>query len=343
MQPDAMTSPENDLPASIVRNDAGKLASLDDLKALLYEFNAKPDTETRLLGAKRFLTLADLRSINDRILAKLLNYDNITSSSINFIMSNKSIKDYSTWDEFEREKWDTVNSTVQAVTIKWDMRIQLPQFKNRQRHSLRCRIGREVAPKDIFQLMMTTDDVIEIMEAQSPCIVKVDFVNDVLANELLNIVEQWYQGLASIPEKSSIGTFLVSKGKRVSEILRMLLPISLLMIARQYLDLYEPLLGSESHDNIHAMIDIGIILTSVFVIGTYFGRKLERFIDSRIDKLERYPVFSISKGDRNAVDGHQVNNRSLSSEIIGRVGWILFGLLVTSIAKVIWSKVSTTL
>ncbi len=258
-------------------------------------------------------------------------------------MSNKSIKDYSTWGEFERENWDTVNSTVQAVTIKWDMRVQLPQFKNRQRHSLRCRIGREVAPKDIFQLMMTTDDVIEIMEAQSPCIVKVDFVNDILANELLNLVEQWYQGLASIPEKSSISTFLISKGNRVSEILRMLLPISLLMIARQYLDLYEPLLGSESHDNIHALIDIGIILTSVFVIGTYFGRKLERFIDSRIDKLQRYPVFSISKGDRNAVDEHQVINRSLSSEIITRVGWILFSLLVTSIAKAIWSKVSTTL
>ena len=46
-------------------------------------------------------------------------------------MANKSIKDYSAWDEFERENWDTVNSTVQALTIKWDMRILLPQFKNR--------------------------------------------------------------------------------------------------------------------------------------------------------------------------------------------------------------------
>ena len=42
-----MTTSDDDLVTSITKNEPGKLASLDDLKALLYEFNAKPDTETR--------------------------------------------------------------------------------------------------------------------------------------------------------------------------------------------------------------------------------------------------------------------------------------------------------
>lgn len=221
------------------------------------------------------------------------------------------------------------------------MRILLPQFKNRQRHSLRCRIGREVAPKDIFQLMMTTDDVIEIMEAQTPCIVKVDFVNVVLANELLNLVEDWYQGLASVPEQLSIGRLLITKGKNASEIFRVLLPISLLLIARQYLDLYEPHLSDANNYDTNWIINAGILFTSVFVIGSYFWRKLERFIGSRIDKLERYPAFLISKGDGNAVARHQIKNRSLASQIFGRIGLILFGLIVTSVAKVAWSKINT--
>lgn len=320
---------------SIIKDEVGRLASIDDLKTILYEFNAKPDTETRLLGDNKVVDLSDIRQLNERILGKLRNHDHIVTSSITFIMSGGKLKDYSTWGEFERENWDTVNSSVQSLTIRWDMRIKLPQFKNPQRHELSCRIGRALAPKDVFQLVMTADDVTEIMEAQSPCICKVDFINDVLANELLNQVEEWHKGLSAIPAKLT-ASLLSKKGKVVSEILRNILPIAFLLIAREYYSLYSPLLKSEDQDQMRQLVDLGIIFASVFATGAYVGKKLERSIDSRIDRLEQYPGFAISKGDAKAAEEYEGRNKSLSSQIYGRVGLTLFGLTITSIAKACW-------
>ena len=81
----------------IVPQETGATISLDDFKSLFYRLNAKPDTEIRLLPGKKTLELADIRSINEQIAAKLRNHD-ITADviSINFILSNKKIKDYST-------------------------------------------------------------------------------------------------------------------------------------------------------------------------------------------------------------------------------------------------------
>ena len=125
----------------------------------------------------------------------------------------------------------------------------------------------------------------------------------------------------------------------VSEILRNILPIAFLLIAREYYSLYSPLLKSADQDQMRQLVDLGIIFTSVFATGAYFGKKLERSIDSRIDRLEQCPGFAISKGDTKAAEEYQGRNKSLSSQIYGRVGLTLFGLTITSIAKACWGAI----
>src|SRR4028118_867365 len=97
----------------IVPQQAGANLTLDDFKSLFYKLNAKPDTEIRLLPGKKTLELADIRSINEQIEAKIRNHDLTANvASINFILSNKKIKDYSIWAEFERENWETLNERI---------------------------------------------------------------------------------------------------------------------------------------------------------------------------------------------------------------------------------------
>ncbi|WP_193195391.1 hypothetical protein [Nostoc sp. MG11] len=115
-----MNSSQTSENSSIVPQQTGTNMSLDDFKSFYYQLNAKPDTEIRLLPGKKTLELADILYINEQIQAKLRNHD-VTASigSINFILSNKKIKDYSTWAEFERENWNTINERIQTVTISW--------------------------------------------------------------------------------------------------------------------------------------------------------------------------------------------------------------------------------
>ncbi len=324
-------TPEN---SSIVPQQSGQLIPLDEFKSLWYHLNAKPDTEIRLLPGKKNLELADIRSINEQISAKLHNHELVSDiASINFVLSNRKIKDYFTWAEFERENWDTVNEKVRTVTIKWDLAIKLPRYQLPQRHSLKIRIGTEIPPKDIFQLILTSDDIVELMEARARSICKVDFVNDILAAELINIVANWHEGLRDLPETNPLSSFLARKGKLLSEIIRYCSPIFLLIISYQYYDFLMPLIGMQEQLSIKSLDALLILLAAIFVIGIFLGFKFERWIDKRIDKLEEYPKFSITRGDKKAVEEFERTNKKLTYQIVARFLWVVFSLVVTSSIK----------
>jgi hypothetical protein len=328
-------TPEN---SSIVPQQSGKLISLDDFKSIFYQLNAKPDTEIRLLRGKKNLELADITSINEQISAKLSNHD-VTAhiASINFVLSNRKIKDYSTWPEFERENWDTVNEKVRTLSIKWDIAIKLPQYNLPQRHSIKVRIGTEIPPKDIFQLILTSDDISELMEARTPSICKVDFINNILAVELLNVVSNWYEGLRDLPDPNPFNSFLRKNGRLLSEIIRYASPIMLLLVYSQYSDYLLPAIGIEekiSPKNLEALL---ILFAAFFMAGIFLGFKFERFIDERIDKFEDYPRFSITRGDSKAVEEFEKTNKKLTNQILIRFFWVLFSLAVSSSVKFVVS------
>ena len=322
--------------SSIVPQQTGANISLDDFKSLFYQLNAKPDTEIRLLPGKKTLELADIININEQIQAKLRNHD-VTASigSINFILSNKKIKDYSTWAEFERENWNTINERIQTVTIHWDIVIKLPHYNLPQRHSIKLRIGTDIPPKDIFQLILTSDNIQELIEARSSSVCKVDFINNIIAIELLNVVSNWYEGLRDSPESSFVHGFLKKQGNFLSEIIRYASPIVLLMIVCQYSNYLFPLLRIQEEISVETLQNLFIFLTAIFLIGLFSGFKIEKFIDKKIDKFEEYPRFSITRGDEKSIEEFENNNKKLTKQIIGRITWIIFGILVTSSLKFI--------
>jgi uncharacterized protein YlzI (FlbEa/FlbD family) len=320
----------------IIPQETGATISLDDFKSLFYRLNAKPDTEIRLLPGKKTLELADIRSINEQIAAKLRNHD-ITADviSINFILSNKKIKDYSTWAEFERENWNTVNEKIQTLTLNWDILIKLPHYDLPQRHSIKLRIGTDIPPKDIFTLILTSDNIKELMEARSPSVCKVDFINNIIAAELLNVVSNWYEGLRDSPEPRIVQNFLKKQGTLLSEIIRYAFPIVSLMIVCQYSNYLFPILGIREEISIETLQKVFIFLAAFFMAGLFAGFKIERFIDKRINKLEEYPRFSITRGDGKAIEEFEKVNDKLTREIVSRIFWILFTMLITSSLRLI--------
>lgn len=307
---------------------------IDEFKSFFYHLNAKPDTEIRLLKGRKILELADIRSINERVAAKLRNHE-ITAEipSINFVLSHRKIKEYSTWAEFERENWDTVNEKIQTVSINWDILIKLPHYQLPQRHSMKLRIGADIPPKDIFQLILTSDDISQIIEAETPSVCKVDFINNIIAVELLNIVSDWHEGLKICPETNQIQKFLKKKGKLLSEIVRYTLPVALLAIACLYSNYFLPVLGINNELSIDSLQKNIVFLVTVFMLGSFLGRKTERYIDKNIDKFEEHPRFSITRGDKKAIEEHDKSNNKLTNQIVSRIFWVIFSLLFSSSLK----------
>lgn len=321
---------------SIVTNQNEAITSrvLDDFKALFYLYNAKPDTEIRFLKGGKIVELSDIISLEEQVAAKLGNHETLGQTvSITFTLSNKKIKDFSTWAEFERAQWNTVNEKVQALNLSWSVLIQLPQYKSPQTHSMKVRIGNEIPLKDMLQLIFTSDDISEVMEAESPGVCKVDFINNIIANELLFIVDEWYTGLKKVPESNTAQKFLKKYGKNASQFIRLLLPPLLLFIICSYTEYLYPIIGVDQDLSINALQTILVFLLTVFMVGAFLGSNIEKSIDRLIDKLEVYPNFLITKGDRNAVEDFERNNKKLTNQIFGIVARILFSVLVSSAIK----------
>ena len=304
--------------------------SLDELKSLFYLYNAKPDTEIRFLKGGKIVELADIRSLEEQVADKLGNHDTVGQTvSISFILSNKKLKEFSTWAEFDRAKWNTIKEKIEALSISWNILIQLPQYKSPQPHSMKLRIGNSIQPKDIFQLIFTSDDVSEVLEARSAGVCKVDFINTILANELLFLVDEWYKGLKQAPEPDLIQKFFKKYGKAATAALRYFFPLLSLFVACNYTDYLYALLGMEQNLSLATLQTSLLFLLTTFMLGSFIGRIIEESIDRKIDKLEEYPNFMITKGDENSSVEFEQNNKKLTNQVCIRIFWILFSILIS--------------
>ena len=274
----------------VLQQQTESLTNFDDFKAVFYQLNAKPDSDIRLLPHGKIVEIADIRSINDQVGSKIRNHNVIAEiTSINFVLSNRKLKDFSTWAEFEREQWDTINDKIESISINWDMSIKLPQYALPQRHSMKLRIGNAIPLRDMFQLVLTSDDISELIGAESHGICKVDFINSIIAIELLNIVSNWHEGLRNSPKPTPVHQFLRKQANLISEAIKYLCPILLLILVCIYSDYIYYGLGITQENIVYSIQRLAIIMTIVFTIGIVIGDKFESSMYMQIRKIEIFP------------------------------------------------------
>jgi len=172
---------------------------IEQFKSLFYLFKGKRDTQIRLYDDNKTFYRSNILDINQTIQDKLLLH-NVTNKIVNIslALSGNKVKTFGNWLEFENEKWDT-NDEVDSIVINWDFEIVLPNRVHTipQTHSLKIRIGREIKPTELIHLMMIGSDEYELEENSSQMVCKVDFVNSIIAIELLDRVDQWYKSLST--------------------------------------------------------------------------------------------------------------------------------------------------
>jgi hypothetical protein len=311
-----MSTPDDNLPALI--------PSLDNFKAVYYAINSKPDTDMRLLSGSKLIAIGDIRFINEQILRVLENHVDYGSTiNITLTFSKRGIKEYNRWEEFDRENWNSVNENTKSISMSWDFMIKLPLHQIPQRHTVKVRIGSAIAPKDMFHLVMSSDDVAEVMEAQSEGICKVDFINQALANNLLNVVTSWYEGLKEIPdERTVVQKFMEKHQSLFLYTVNNSIPVLFIILYSFYFPLFDKLFKYDfSLVNIQWVI---IGLFSVYTFGIIVSRQISRWLDRKIDSYKRYSQFCITKGDENARTSIKDDNNKITKEIVTRFFWGLF-------------------
>lgn len=313
--------------------------TLDNVKSLLYKINAKPDSQIRLLKGKRIITIADIRNINEIILKRISN-NHIENYmvSVNIAIDKNDIKEYGVWEEFAREDWGTINGKTTSMTIIWDFYVKLPLYEYPQRHTLKLRIGKEIAPKDMFQLMFTSDNPSEIKEMSSDAICKVDFVNQMLATDLLNYINNWYEGLVEVPKIKGVQKVLSKYHSFVMGIVDNFTPVLLLFIYVFYSNLFCQKWGIDEDVNLSSINWLLIRFITVYYVGFMIARTFTIWIDKRIDRYKDYSQFIITKGDENSQKTIKEDNWAITRDILWKVALTLLGVVISILVKPIFEN-----
>jgi hypothetical protein len=306
-----------------------KKIDLDQFKSLYYLLNAKPDSQIRLLKDNKKVDFEDLLELNNNVISKLKTESLETSiTTITVVFKNKKVNTYNNWLEFERTNWQISDQTL-SMSINWDINIKLPEHELPQRHTLKVRLGSPIRPNEIFQLMMTSDKDDELMEATSNGVCKVDFINAVIANELLAIVEEWYAGLKNNISKNKIIRYGEKYSRTIAFIINIIIPLSGIfigynLISRKILSISE--WNSASYNDV---LFITAFAVSIIYIASILSRIVSNKVFGQLKNFSGYSMFELTKGDKNSIFEIDKQNNKIKTGILTQ---FIIALIVTIIS-----------
>ena len=308
--------------------------NLSDVKSFFYLMNAKPDTSIQLLKGRKKVTIAEIRDLNERIQRKLENHDLIGQiASINLIFEKGKIQDYGTWAEFERETWHTINNKTDAIALTWDISIKLPKYQNPQRHTLKVRVGQAISPKDMMELVFNSDNASELIEKRADGVVKVDFIDQVIAGELIEKVVAWYDGLKKMPDDVGVQKIMEKHQNFIVGVIHNFTPIILLGIYHYYFIAFCNWSNLTSNLTIANIQFLLITFITVFFVGSMIAKKIAKWTDKKIDDYKGLSQFEITKGDENAVHDAQQNNNTITKQILTKGGLAIVTTIVAFVVR----------
>lgn len=302
---------------------------LDQFKSIYYLLNAKPDSQIRLLKDNKKLCFEDLLELNNAVISKLKTESLETSiTTITVVFKNKKVNTYNNWMEFERTNWQVSDQTL-SVSINWDINIKLPEHELPQRHTLKVRLGSPIRPNEFFQLMMTSDKDDELMEATANGVCKVDFINAVIANELLAIVEEWYSALPNNLSKNKIIRFGEKYNRYITFFINSLIPLSAIfigynLVSRKILSILE--WTSTTYNSVLFTIAISV---SIIYVASIISGLVSNKVYRQLKDFSGYSMFEITKGDKNSIDEIDKKNNKIKTGVMTQ---FIIAMVVTIIS-----------
>ena len=201
---------------------------IKEFKALYYELNARPDTTTKFFTEKVVVKMEDLQSLQNLVQEKLSLHNTegkAGKSYVSIATSKNKSYNFDDWLLFTSHNWK-IPEYIESITLVWDFLISVEGYKNPQRHKLTVKISSGLKPEEFLNLIFSgsVEEMQGLAEAQAPIIAQMDFIENRLGQEFLNIVEEWVNTLEKTEQyKSKVIIFLRKKRKIVAYYLNYLL------------------------------------------------------------------------------------------------------------------------
>ena len=273
--------------------------NLKNASSLLALLNGKSDSICRLFKKEIFIKKNDLSSLNDMMINKLSLHDvKAITTNIDITFSNKRVVTFKSWDEFKEYDFLKINSNTKSIFIQWDFLAKINNYGIPQRHTVSVRISSTPNPSDFFKVLLSGgfDENHDLDLQTSTMICKVDFINNTLAEELVNVAEQWNELCeCAYSKKGAIRPFLSNHKSICAHIFEVCFYFSIFAIVALTLKILiqKNLLFLSNEIVLYVFISIFPFSYLVKKIGHAFAQK----IFTSFGDLMYTHIFAISTGD----------------------------------------------
>lgn len=278
-----------------------------EYKAVYQAMTAKHDCKSKIFDRNVKVSKDDICELNDRVVSKLQNYNDAGFSvSVNVTYEGRESIEFSSWQEFEQHNF-IESSAINSITIIWEFNALLPQYKVPQKHVLVVKIADGLKPEEMINILFTgkLENMQDIEKQMYPVVARVDFINYVLGDELLNIVNEWNKGLEiqDYCEDGKVKPFLVKHRRKIAFAINYIPFILTILFAIQTFNTFLNNLQVDkvaelSISNVTGMTwVIGLLVfTIIFVFKTAEWMANVFFNSLGVD--ESFHVFNLNNGDK---------------------------------------------
>lgn len=281
---------------------------LKNYQAVYYAMNAKPDCIWKVFPKQSIIEMDDLHDLNRKITEKFKAHYEEAGFMINVTVafSDRTSIDFNSWTTFESYDW-TDKRVVDNIIIKWEYNAKLPQYQLPQKHTLVVRLANEISPEEMINLVVTgkLEEMKQIEQESCPIIARVDFINSILAEELINIVDEWQEGLASWENEEPAWFKGIRKFRRaIAYVVNYLTVLITILLSLKYLakiltSLNVTTLGELKIETFKHILICGIILVFLcWIVDKVFGM-VANIIFITLGNYKNCHTFNITKGDKN--------------------------------------------
>lgn len=305
------------------------------LSTLFSYLVGRPDSKVKMFFDPVQIKPEDIIELNREIVEKLSHYDiQAVETTVEIYYGNNVVEQYGVWDSFVSNNWKSDKET-KSINVKWDFLIKLPHNETPIHHAILIKIASQLAPLHMMRAIFSLDpnelDKFEFEAA--PIICRVDFINNLLADELLHLVEKWVSALIkpiyNLPLKHTMEKYK----KQIEWIIHYSLPTTYVLVLAGLLNKLSNSFGFDLELTPTTMkYFMGWILLSYTTM--FVALKLgELFSDMTIELIDRYGAhipINFTNGDQNKINKIiEQSNNSIGKIIINAIFILFLNVLST--------------
>mgnify|MGYP007098661058 CR=1 FL=1 len=321
---------------------------IKEFQSLYYALNARPDTITKLFFNKVILEMSDILTLEDMIKEKLaLHYQEgqFGKTSVTVTTNKHKVYEFDDIELFRVHNWNSSES-IEGIVLTWDFYIVISGYENPQRHKLTVKLSSGLRPEEVINLIFSgkLEDVQSIEAQQATIVAQMDFIDNLLGQEFLNIVENWVNLLQAHSEKNKFILLLKRFRKYVAYYMNYLLfflTLATLLIGFNMMmrQLEVAVISEFTIQQFNNCVNYIVISAIICYIILHIGRNAANKVFRRLVEYGEDFIFNITKEDQNRYKKtQQQETKSVVVVFVHLAFSIILNVTCGVIASIMFSK-----